>query len=524
MSTPLNILMVAAENDALPGGKVGGIGDVVRDVPPALARRGCKVTVITPSYGSLATLPGERRVGALAVGFGGSSQRVELYEVPGRQTHEGVRHWVADHPQFAACGSGRVYCDDPPTSPFATDATKFALLCAAVAEAVVQDMFGPLDILHLHDWHAAFLLILRRYHPAFRSLHDIRSVYTMHNLALQGVRPFGGHPSSLTAWYPGLIYDPGTLADPRWPNCVNPMAVGIRLADAVHVVSPAYAEEILYPSAVAIRGYYGGEGLEGDLHAARSEGRLFGILNGCEYPSESATPVLEWPALKTLLQDQVLRWAGSSANLSTAHFIAHARLSTWTDRRPKTILTSISRITDQKVRLLRQPDDRGRPALEGVLEALGDRGVYLFLGSGDPDFENFLTATSARFPNFVFLRGYSEAVSNALYGAGDLFLMPSSFEPCGIGQMLAMRAGQPCLVHHVGGLKDTVQDGETGFAFTGGSLIEQATRLVEKLRYTLNLRENKPERWETIRRAAAAARFSWDSSVNAYIEQLYRPG
>lgn len=521
MDSSLNILMVAAENDALPGGKVGGIGDVVRDAPPALAELGCTVTVIIPAYGFLAGLPGARRITALEVGFAGTSHRVELYEVPARQPKHGVRHIVADHPLFSACGAGRIYCDDPLGAPFATDATKFALFCAAVSEAVIQDVFGHLDVLHLHDWHAAFLLILRRFHPAFRTLHDIRSVYTVHNLALQGVRPFSGHPSSLDAWYPGLVYSRDLLADPRWPDTVNPMAVGIRLADAVHAVSPTYAEEILHSSAVVSRGYYGGEGLEEDLHTARDQGRLIGILNGCEYP-ETIPPAPDWPELPSRLQAQVLRWAGTQAVLSPTHFIAHARLRDTTAQRPGTILTSVSRITDQKVRLLGQTDDQGRTALEDILEALGDRGIYLFLGSGDLDFERFLTATSANYANFIFLRGYSEAAAQALYAAGDLFLMPSSFEPCGISQMLAMRAGQPCLVHHVGGLKDTVQDGVNGFAFTGSSLTEQATQLVETFKRTLELHETKPERWTEIREAAAAARFSWQDSVAAYIEKLYQ--
>ncbi|MDQ2695692.1 MAG: glycogen synthase [Pseudomonadota bacterium] len=522
MNTPRNILMVAAENDALPGGKVGGIGDVVRDVPPALAELGCTVNVIIPAYGRLASVAGAQHRAAVKVrSFGPFVRDVDLYEVTAKKPHPGVRHWVVDNPAFAACGKGRIYCDDPPGAPFATDAGKFALFCAAVAEALVQGHLERPEVLHLHDWHAAWLLILRAYHPAFHDLQSIRTVFSIHNLALQGVRPFDGHASSLAAWFPGLYHERQRLADPRWPDTVNPMAVGIRMADAVHTVSPTYAEEILLPSAVEARGYYGGEGLEDDLRIAQIEGRLFGILNGCEYPDAGPPPAPDWCALVAMLRAQVLRWAG--ADFTPTHFIAHARLGEWVDRKPGVLLTSISRITDQKMRLLRQTDERGHPALEGVLEALGDRGVYLFLGSGAPDYEQFLTATSGKYDNFVFLRGYSDPVSQALYAAGDLFLMPSSFEPCGISQMLAMRAGQPCLVHHVGGLKDTVQDGVSGFAFTGGNLMEQASKLVESTRRALDLHEHQPERWKRIGEAAAAARFFWHDSVQQYIDQLYQP-
>lgn len=520
----IDILMLAAENDALPGAKVGGIGDVVRDIPPALAEFGCRVTVITPGYGFLTERPGAERLVSLEVGFGGGAHHVELYSVPprgDRATDERVRHWVLEHPLFSICGPGRVYCDDPPTRPFARDATKFALFCAAAAEAVVQGHCDQPDVIHLHDWHAALFLLLRRYHPAYGRLRTTRCVFTIHNLALQGVRPLSGDESSLSRWFPGLHYPHAVVADPRWPDCVNPMAVGIRLADAVHTVSPTYATEILRPSAVEARGYYGGEGLEGDLADARDEGRLHGILNGCEYP-ESRPAAPNWQALGELLNHQVLTWAGREAALASSHFIARARLVDWPPRRPAKLVTSIGRLTTQKARLLAQPASDGRPALDRILDLLEDDGLLILLGSGDPDYERFLTETAGRRPNLLFLRGYSDMVSQALYASGDLFLMPSSFEPCGISQMLAMRAGQPCLVHDVGGLHDTVRDGIDGFAFDGSNLVEQADHLVTAMRDALELHRTQPERWREIADNAAAARFLWADSARAYLEQLYR--
>jgi starch synthase len=102
-------------------------------------------------------------------------------------------------------------------------------------------------------------------------------------------------------------------------------------------------------------------------------------------------------------------------------------------------------------------------------------GIYILLGAGDWAYERFFSDMSAGFENFIFLNGYSETCAEALYANGDLFLMPSSFEPCGISQMLAMRDGQPCVVHHVGGLKDTVRHNDNGFAFTGDSLARRRT-------------------------------------------------
>jgi starch synthase len=519
--------MVAAENDALKGAKVGGIGDVVRDVPPALAALGCEVEVVTPGYGFLASVAGASLVATYAVPFGGGMQTVTLWQVPGRTEVANVRHWVVEHPWMDH--RGRIYCDDPPEAPFATDATKFALFSAAVAEGVVLGHFGALpDVLHLHDWHAAFIAILRRFDNRYAALRGQRCVLTLHNIAMQGVRPLRDHASSLAAWFPYLPYDPQVIADRRWPDCVNPMAAGIRLADAVHAVSPTYAREILLPSDVA-QGRYGGEGLEPDLQQADAQGRLFGILNGCEYKTAStrSSPGPEWTPLLTAARNELLRWSARESTLSTANFIALARLDDWLrdGHRPATVLTSVGRVTDQKARLLLQPASNGLLAIDNLLLELADtdkHGVLLALGSGDPAYEHALVAASGRHANFIFLRGYSELLADMLYAAGDLFLMPSSFEPCGISQMLAMRNGQPCLVHGVGGLKDTVADGVDGFVFEAHSPTAQADALVATLARALALRSRKAA-WTKIRRAALAARFPWETSARAYIEKLYRP-
>ena len=517
-----HILMVAAENGALPGGKVGGIGDVVREVPAALAQRNCTVSVVTPAYGVFDSLAGARQLQILKVKFGGRNESLKLYRIDGIGSDK-VRHYVIEHPLFSSCGAGRIYCDDPPGQPFKTDASKFALFCRAVAEAIEQNIFADLDVLHLHDWHAAFLLILRRYDPDYDSLRTLRCVYSIHNLAVQGIRPFAKDDSSLEEWYPGLVYERKQLADPRWSDCVNPTASAIRLADAVHTVSPSYAEEILLSDDLD-SGHHGGEGLELDLRDARDKKRLFGILNGCEY-SLAATPALpDWVSLLQRMRELILLWASRNADLASAHFVAHHSLSQLTDQRPGMLLTSVGRITDQKIGLMRQPTTSGQPALHQALEMLGNQGMLLMVGSGNPRCEQFLCATMASHSNFIFLRGYSDELAEALYQQGDLFFMPSSFEPCGISQMLALRAGQPCLVHHVGGLRDTIKDNSTGFAFTGNNLTEQADALVATVQRALNQFQKKSSKWRTMRKAAAAARFEWATSIDAYIKNLYPEG
>jgi len=523
----MNILMVSAENGALAGAKVGGLGDVVREAPLALAGKSSSVSVVTPSYGFLHRRQGASPVRSLSFPVYGTDQHALLYEVQAQATAPGVRHYVIDHPIFAWRPDGSradgIYCIDPPDAPFATDATRFAFFGAAVAAAIQERVLGAPDVLHLHDWHAAMLLILRQYDVNGQFLRSARCVFSIHNLALQGIRPFEGSPSSLVAWYPRLALRRDEIADRRWPNCVNPMAAGIRLSDVVHTVSPTYAEEILQASDPPR--FFGGEGLESDLEAARSQGRLFGILNGCSYPRERRPPALSFGELCSLLKETVLGWAGRALRLASPHFVAHSRLADCPglpDRAPM-LLTAVTRVVEQKLYLMKAPVPGGRPALHALLEALGSRGLFILLGTGDAGYEQFLSATSARFRNFIFLNGYSDEAARALYANGDLFIMPSSFEPCGISQMLAMRDGQPCVVHRVGGLKDTVTDGVNGFSFAGDTVGEQAERFVAACLRAVELRRAEPEKWQAIRRNAAAARFSWDDTAAAYLAQLYRP-
>ena len=126
--------------------------------------------------------------------------------------------------------------------------------------------------------------------------------------------------------------------------------------------------------------------------------------------------------------------------------------------------------------------------------------------------------------NFLYLRGYVESFSGPLYATADLFLMPSSFEPCGISQMLSMRAGHPCVVHAIGGLKDTVKDGVTGFVFDGGTPAEQAENFVNSVQTAITTRQKDPSRWQEVCYNAADQRFSWEVSATTYKQRLYHFG
>lgn len=519
----MHILMLASENDAIEGAKVGGLADVVRYAPIALARQGCQVTVVIPSYNFLHNVPGARRFHEFGIYFRGYPYYIEAYEVPGRHSHPDVTQVVLQHPDFRAAGPNQMYFNDPGDRPFATDANRFALFCQAAAELILTRYIDSIDCIHLHDWPASLLMILRQYNYWYHPLQKIRTVFTIHNLAMQGVRPLRGDYSSLEAWYPGVPYDWWAVSDRRWPDLVNPMATAIRMADAVHVVSPGYAEEILKPDNKPV--FYGGEGLEPDLAYAAGQGRLFGILNGCDYPGDRAVPRVELNEMLSGFRSSVISWSGGEHSAPARHFLAFARIMDRMERKesPGLLLTSVTRVVEQKLLLLLSHGSNGRSGLENLLDLLDEKDLYVLLGFGDYGYERFFVSMSAAYSNFIFLNGYSAEIAKLLYANGDLFIMPSSFEPCGISQMLAMRDGQPCLVNRVGGLKDTVTDGETGFTFAGNTLAEQVDNMTEAATKAIKMARRQPGRWDRIRRQAAAARFSWDDEVKRYIDLLYRP-
>lgn len=515
--------MLATENGTLPGAKVGGIGDVIRDVPRALARLGHKVTVLIPGYQALSQLPGARVVQTLTVEFSSGLEALTLFCIDTPAEPEAVQHLVLEHPLFAACGAGKIYCHDA-DEPFATDAAKFALFCEGACHAIATGAIADVDLLHLHDWHTALVLLLRQSHSGYHALQALPTVFTIHNLSLQGVRPFTDNWSSPGQWFPKLRYSRAQVADPAVAHCINLMRTGINLADQVHVVSPNYAQEILQPSQPQL-GLIRGEGLEADLRKVNAAGKLHGILNGCEYPKTkvgSRPTRAQFAAAASTALDE---WVGDRTTINASFFHAQQRLLTWAGNKHKdqAVVASVGRLTPQKVSLLQVEVSPGVHAIDALLRRL-DKGVLIMLGSGDASNEQFMTQVMRRHRNFLFLCGYSEALGELLYRFCDLFLMPSSFEPCGISQMLAMRAGTPCLVHKVGGLADTVEHMVNGFTFGGADQHEQVEDMLSVFNDALVVHATKLPVWQTICRNAAAARFSWDTAVREYERLLYGGG
>ena len=507
------IWLVAAENGALPGGKVGGVGDVVRDLPQALTTIGQDVRVITPSYGMFHTLPGAVLYREVETVFAGEKHVAEVYRVP--VAGSPVEYFAIEHPMLSPNGPGQIYISDESGQPFAADAAKFAFFNAALV-AWVNDSDSPPDVLHLNDWHMGLIPALRKFGSPDAPIKNVRIVFTIHNLAYQGVRPLTGADSSLETWFPDLIEHAQALRDPKYDDCVNFMASAIRLADGINTVSNSYAMEIQQPNNPST-GFSGGEGLEAELRGAYAKGRLTGILNCCmdpQAPSSQAETESGWDDILVLLAEQ--------SKIMTAGQPARDWLESRKYRRPRHLLLSIGRVAAQKVSLFLEPAGGQPSALEAILEALGPDSLFIMLGSGEKELEDRFAAIARASDNFLFLCGYADSLSAPLYATADLFLMPSSFEPCGISQMLAMRAGQPCVVHAVGGLKDTVKDGVTGFVFNGDTPAQQADNFVHTVLDAIAIRSVDKQRWQVICQNAAAERFSWKTAADSYCDKLYQ--
>ncbi|OQD42197.1 glycogen synthase [Croceivirga radicis] len=509
-----NFLFAAAENDAIPKCKAGGMGDVVRDVPRQISEKGDRAHVVTPSYGRLHQ-NGTFRTN-LNFQLRGVTYTAEIYEVPPKKIYENIHHYVIHHPEIEAGGIAHIYHDDP-EEPFYTDAIKYFIFCTAVAEAIKQGVFGEIDVVHLHDWHSSLLLFLREYVKDYELLKPIRFVYSIHNLAIQGIRPFQDNYASLLNWFPTVDLDYKKLQDYRYTDCVNLMAVGIRLADAVHTVSPSYKDDVMKPSKPPE--FIGGEGLELDLQQADKEGRLFGILNGCNYKNinKEQKGNIYRNTIKALFQ-----WLQEESKKYKADFLAHTGekiMEYISNGKPNFIACSVARLTEQKFYFFKRSPEAFIQILE-KLEAKG--GIFMLLGTGAPEYEELFRKISYEHKNFIFTNGQSESLIDSMYQECDLYFMPSLFEPCGISQMLAMRNGNPCLVHYTGGLRDTVDHLESGFAFDGDSYDEKIANMLNVFDQVLSIYDTDKARWKKIQQTAKRKRFTWKKSVDQYYKDLYK--
>jgi len=506
----------------------GGLGDVVRDLSRELYKKRMNIAVIIPAY-SKSTETGIL-VYSFKTPFGGRLITTEILKLDFNK----VPVYQIRNKLFFEEEYGNVYIDSGKSGrgPFEDDAKRFAFFSAAVAESLLTfPPFRKIRLLHCHDWHTGVLLTLLRYDPRFvNTAAGLRIFFTIHNLGYQGVRPFVYGKTadllSFQSWFPKLYnsgISPRQLSDIKDPvaktPCFNPIRAGIRLADIVTTVSPTYAHEITLPDN-GNNCFIGGSGLEKDLTRLAKQGRLSGILNGIDYnscdPGKLSPPyeatdkdlISKKTEYKLTFLERLQDRIKNSKNTVTAKSLF--KMKNWKNR---PLLIFISRAVKQKAGILFKKMPDGVTLLGSILN-LDISLIVLASGELNNDFQAALTGDNA-----LYMDTFDRELATALYAAGDILLMPSYFEPCGISQLIAMRYGCLPLVHEIGGLADTVTD-ETGFSYNGTNLIQQQNNLLSQLRKALAKWHSDKNGWETMMRKAMGGRFTWEEPAKIY-RQLY---
>jgi starch synthase len=475
MTGKLNVLYLAAEAD--PYVKIGGLGDVAGSLPlalralPSTATGGLEVDarLVLPLHASIransATL---RPVAEFTVFKRGGSLSAQVYQMQ----REGMPVYFISSDIISAVPS--VYSSDP-----SADRMKYAFFSLAALELCKHLNWRP-DVVHANDWHTALACYALRTRRNDDFCSGIRTMLTIHNLPYMG----GEAMDALNAFGLQPIQDE-MLPEWAWSQ---PLPMGLWSADAIVPVSPAYAHEILTAQF--------GCGLE-NFFKKRAEA-ITGILNALDYKAwDPATD----KAIATTFDADTLddRHEDKAALQQECDLPVEPRVP---------LLGTVSRLDPQK------GIDLTLQALRGMTDIPWQA---VILGTGDPGLEEAARRLQTELPGRVrALTRFDAKLSRRVYAGSDMLLMPSRYEPCGISQMIAMRYGCVPVVHATGGLKNTVEEGKTGFLFEGA----QADKLDEALRRAITVYIH-PEKWRRFQRNGMAEEFSWMHSARQYFT-IYR--
>jgi len=478
----LRVLLVASEVSPL--AKTGGLGDVAAALPRALRALGHDVRILMPRYRGVERHASGIRtvVPRLEVPVG---DRLVPGALLGTETSGGVPvYFLQQDHYFDRDGLYGTGDDDYPDN-----CERFVFFCRGALEALIaldgmdRDGWRP-QIVHANDWQTGLLPVylrtLYRDHP---SLASIATVFTIHNLAFQGV--FWHHDMPLT----GLGWDVFTPAGIEFYGKLNFLKGGLVFSDLLNTVSRTYAREIRTPAF--------GSGLEGVLEERSHD--LHGVINGIDY--EVWNPAKD-PAIPQPYS------ADDPGGKAACRAALRGELSLETA--PGPVLGIVTRLVEQKGM------DLVLQALPGIL---AEGCQLVLLGSGDANLEAAFVESAQRHPGRVAVRiGYEAELAHRIYAGADCFLMPSRYEPCGLGQLIALRYGTVPVVRRTGGLTDTVTEFEparragTGFtldAFAVDALLDAVRRATSAYR--------QPALWKALVRNAMAEDFSWEASAREYV-------
>ncbi|NMB48086.1 glycogen synthase [Candidatus Kuenenbacteria bacterium] len=462
------IKVLFASYECAPFYKVGGLGDVACSLPKALSKLGADIRVVLPYYLAIKkNYPSLNKISSLKISIAGEQLAVDIFEsqLPGSS----VPVYFLANKYFAVADIFD-----------AASRFRFTLFSALLARAGELFHWQP-DIIHLNDWHTALVpTFLKKSQPA------VKTIFTIHNLAYSG-----GTSLQLLARFGLAASDFSSLKN----NTLNPLREAISQSDLITTVSPTYAKEILTPEF--------GCGLEDVLQQIKKD--LSGILNGLDYQFFNPT---RDPYLKINYSQKSL-----SKKIFNKHFLQNKAGLPTNSAVP--LVALIGRLASQK----------GFDLLAKILPDIFQLPVQLvILGSGEKCYEETLTLLSQKYPRqFRFFPIFDPALANQIYAGADIFVMPSRYEPCGLGQLIAMRYGTLPLVRATGGLKDTVINftgkntaTATGFVFKD----YDSTKLFAALKRAINLFPNH-KIWRKLQLNGMSADFSWCRSARQYL-RLYR--
>lgn len=468
--------MVASEG--LPFSKTGGLADVVGALPSALARLGWQVTVVLPRYRG--TKEGVLRERA-SMQVGGYHADVGYFEAP---LADGVQAVLVDEPALY----DRDFLYGTAAADYPDNARRFGVLARAALELAVRRGVRP-DVVHAHDWQAGLVPVyLRTFYAAHPLLAGTPSVFTIHNMAYQGLF----EPD----WLPRLDL-PWSLLDLEglefWGR-ISFLKGGINRSDLITTVSPTYAREI------QTREW--GFGFDGILRTRANA--LVGVLNGIDAD--------QWdPARDPFLPAPFS--ASDLAGKRTAKAAVLERLGLPNDEKAlaRPLFAMISRMVDQK----------GLDIISALGDELAQLGAgFVILGTGEERYQDFWRGMAARFSDRIGVRiGFDEGLAHLIEAGADVFMMPSRFEPCGLNQMYSLRYGTLPLVRSVGGLADTVVGYAPGRVDATGFVVAEHTpaSLLAALKLAVSLFGREPE-WRAIQRRGMAIDHSWDRSAREYVK------
>lgn len=474
--------IVFASAECAPFVKTGGLGDVAGSLPAALVRAGAEVIVMVPKY---ATIKDEYKAqmehfSDFYVSLGWRNEYCGLEKLE----HDGVTYMFIDNERY--------FARDYPYG-FFDDGERFAFFSKAITESLQHLPAGfECDILHCNDWQTALApVFLREFYQGLPLYDRVKTVFSIHNVAFQGQ-----FSDTVMEDILGVAHIPAAASQLRCDACsVNYMLGALRYADAITTVSPTYANEIQTPEF--------GEGLDGVLRE-RSYA-LQGILNGIDVAGfDPATD--KRIAANYTVEDR------SGKAVCKAKLQEELGLEVRDDR---PLMVMVTRLTRQK----------GMDLVMYALDRILAGGVQVaVLGTGDRDYEDGLRYFQDKYPGTMAARiEFDPALSQRMYAAADMFLMPSKFEPCGLSQIIAMRYGTLPIVRETGGLKDTVIPyneftGEgTGFSFSNFNSDEMGDAVFRAARLFWDNRDA----WNQLVTQAMSQDFSWTRSADKYLDLYF---